>query len=40
MLKKLQDLPRDQTLVAHSGVQFIDYGFRVENELAFSTRKP
>jgi hypothetical protein len=36
MLKKLQDLPRDQTLVAHSGVQFVDYGFRIDENLAFS----
>jgi hypothetical protein len=32
MLKKLQKIPEDQTLVAHAGVQFLDYGFRLPEE--------
>src|SRR4051794_20838204 len=34
MLKPLQKLPQDQTLVAHSGVQFIDYGFNVAEDFS------
>jgi hypothetical protein len=30
MLKTLQKLPKEQTLVAYSGVQFMDYGFRLD----------
>src|SRR5262245_36691880 len=36
MLKKLQLLPEEQALIAHSGVQFLDYGFRVDPEFTFS----
>jgi hypothetical protein len=36
MLRPLQKLPQDQTLVAHSGVQFIDYGFRLDEEFSFN----
>src|ERR1700744_4499535 len=36
MLKELQELPRDLKLVAHSGVQFLDYGFRLPEELSIS----
>ena len=34
MLKKLQRLPTDMALVSHSGVQFVDYGFRIEKEFS------
>jgi hypothetical protein len=36
MLKHLQNLPQDQTLVAHSGLQFIDYGFQLTEEFSFN----
>ena len=36
MLKKLQTLSKEQSLIAHSGVQFIDYGFRLDENFAFS----
>jgi hypothetical protein len=36
MLKPLQKLPQDQTLVAHSGVQFIDYGFCLAEDFSFN----
>lgn len=36
MLKPLQKLPQDQTLVAHSGVQFIDYGFLLAEDFSFN----
>lgn len=36
MLKELQDLTKEQTLVANTGVQFIDYGFRLDASVTFS----
>ena len=36
MLKELQELPRDLKLVAHSGVQLLDYGFRLPEEFSFT----
>jgi hypothetical protein len=36
MLKKLQVLFKEQALVAHSGVQFLDYGFCLEESFSFS----
>jgi len=36
MLKRLQRLPQDLTLVAHSGLQFFDYGFRLPEDLSFN----
>jgi hypothetical protein len=36
MLKKLQPLFKEQALIAHSGVQFLDYGFKVDDNFAFS----
>ena len=36
MLKKLQKLFREQALVAHSGVQFLDYGFKFDENVVFS----
>jgi hypothetical protein len=36
MLKPLQKIPKEQSLVAYSGVQFMDYGFRFEPNASFT----
>src|SRR5580704_2337427 len=36
MLKKLERLPKDLSLIAHAGVQFIDYGFLMVEDFSFS----
>src|SRR5438067_402668 len=36
MLKKLQALAKEQSIIAHSGVQFIDYGFHLAEDFTFA----
>src|SRR5262245_1255026 len=36
MLKKLPALSKEQALVAYTGVQFLDYGFQVDENFSFS----
>ncbi|MBV6486918.1 MAG: hypothetical protein GHHEDOFH_00855 [Pseudorhodoplanes sp.] len=36
MLKRLQRLPKDLSLIAHAGVQFVDYGFKLDPKFSFS----